>query len=276
MHKIVTVQDISCIGKCSCTAALPIISSYGIETVILPTALLSSHTDGFGENTFLDLTDEMKKIISHWKTLSLSFDGIYTGYLGKIEQLSLVYDFVSDFKRDKTIVLVDPVMGDGGKYYKYFSNDYLEKMKHLCSCADVITPNVTEACLLTDTEYSLEFTKELSQRLVSGLLALGAKKVVITGMHFGDDIGYVASDGEGMHTISFKHYKNTRFAGTGDVFASSLLSELLSGDRFFECVERAAHFTSGCIEATYKDGVNFYYGLNFEKYIKNQIEGGNA
>ena len=268
MKKLVTVQDISCIGKCSCTAALPIISSYGIETLLLPTALLSSHTDGFGENTFLDLTDEMKKIISHWRTLNLSLDGIYTGYLGSMEQLSIVLDFVYEFKRSDTLVLIDPVMGDGGRYYKYFSDAYLADMKRLCSCADIITPNLTEACLLADEEYSLEYSDEKIHNLIERLHALGTKNVVITGVHFGgDEIGYACSDGIEMRVIREKLHKNVRFAGTGDVFASSLAGCATCGMSFFDSVTSAAAFAEKCIDATDDGERDFYYGISFEKCL---------
>ncbi len=268
MKKLITVQDISCIGKCSCTAALPIISSYGIETLILPTALLSAHTDGFGENTFLDLTDEMKRIISHWRTLDLRPDGIYTGYLGSRAQLSIVSDFIREFKTDNTRVVVDPVMGDGGRYYKYFGDGYLEDMKKLCGYADIITPNITEACLLTDEQFSFNCPQRKLTRIVKRLLSLGAKSVVITGIHFGDDeIGYAFFDGDSIKTIREPLRKNIRFAGTGDVFSSSLSSEIVCGKPFFDAVASAAAFTEKCIDATDDKTKDFYYGLDFEKVI---------
>ena len=226
--KLVTVQDVSCIGKCSCTAALPIISSHGIETLVLPTALLSSHTDGFGENTFLDLTDEMKKIISHWKTLELSLDGIYTGYLGSVEQIDVVADLIRDMRKEDTLVLVDPVMGDCGRYYKYFGDGYIEKIKTLCAMADVITPNVTEACLLAGEEYFSEYSEEKISILLEKLHALGVKNVVITGVNFADDsIGYVISDSDSVELIKEKCHKNVRFAGQAPY---SLRPEALSAD----------------------------------------------
>lgn len=268
MKKLVTVQDISCIGKCSCTAALPIISSYGIEALVLPTALLSSHTDGFGENTFLDLTDEMKKIISHWKTLDLSLDGIYTGYLGSVEQIDIVADFIRSFRKEKTVTLVDPVMGDGGRYYKYFSDEYLEKNKKLCSMADIITPNITEACLLTGEEYFVEYSEKRIPLIIQKLHALGTKNVVITGLHFGDDIGYVCSDTSDIKIIKEPRHKNVRFAGTGDVFASSLVACVTQGKSFFDSVRCASEFTEKCIDATDDKTRDFYYGLCFENVLK--------
>ena len=269
MQRLITVQDISCIGKCSCTAALPIISSYGIETLILPTALLSSHTDGFGENTFLDLTDEMKKIISHWRTLGLCPDGIYTGYLGSREQVSVVSDFIREFRTDKTTVIVDPVMGDGGRYYKYFGDGYLADMKKLCSQADIVTPNMTEACLLVDENYSPDCATKKLSRIFYKLHALGAKNAVVTGIHFGDDeIGYAFSDGKSIRTLKEPLHKNVRFAGTGDVFSSVLASETLCGKPFFDAVARAAEFTERCIDLTDDKTKSFYYGLSFEKVLE--------
>ncbi len=266
MKKVVTVQDISCVGKCSCTAALPIISSCKIETLLLPTALLSAHTDGFGDNTFLDLTEEMKKIISHWKTINLSFDGIYSGYLGKTEQIEIVSSFIDHFKKDNTLIVIDPVMGDGGRLYKYFEEGFISAMRGLCQKADVITPNTTEACMLTDTPFFEQYDEKRVEKLFSDLYLLGAKNIVITGVRFDDDtIGYVYADEKrDIKVIKEPYHKNVRFAGTGDVFASALTGFALNGSSFSCAVQKAAEFTEKCIDKTDDRSKSFYYGLNFE------------
>ncbi|MBQ5800579.1 MAG: pyridoxamine kinase [Clostridia bacterium] len=266
MKKVVTVQDISCVGKCSCTAALPIISASGIETLILPTALLSAHTDGFGDNTFLDLTEEMKKIISHWKSIDLSFDGIYSGYLGKTEQIEIVSSFIEDFKKDGTLVVIDPVMGDGGRLYKYFEEGFVSAMRGLCKKADVITPNTTEACMLTDTPFFEEYDENKVAKLFSDLFALGARNIVVTGIRFDDDtIGYAYAEEKGkIETIKEPYHKNVRFAGTGDVFTSALTGLLIKENDFPIAVRKAAEFTESCIDKTDDKSKSFYYGLAFE------------
>ena len=266
MKKVVTVQDISCVGKCSCTAALPILSACGIETVVLPTALLSAHTDGFGENTFLDLTSEMKRISEHWKSIGLSFDCIYSGYLGRCEQTRFLSDFIDGFKRDGTLTVIDPVMGDGGKLYKYFENDFISDMRALCGKADIITPNVTEACMLANIPFCENYSEGHINDIFCALHALGAKNIVITGVKFDSDtIGYAYTDENGaIGTIKENFHQNVRFAGTGDVFASALVGMAMSGADFAQSVRLAAEFTEKCIDRTDDKTKGFYYGLNFE------------
>ena len=156
MKRIVTIQDISCLGKCSLTVALPIISAMGIETSIIPTAVLSTHTL-FDDYTFKDLTDQIKPISEHWKKEGFNFDAIYTGYLGSAEQIDLMCKFFDEFKTDNNFIFVDPAMADQGELYPSFDNNFAIAMKKLCSKADVISPNLTEACILTDTEYKEKY-----------------------------------------------------------------------------------------------------------------------
>ena len=266
MKKVVTVQDISCVGKCSCTAALPILSACGIETVVLPTALLSAHTDGFGENTFLDLTSEMKRISEHWKSIGLSFDCIYSGYLGSCEQTKFLLSFIDDFKKEGTLTVIDPVMGDGGRLYKYFDHSFISDMRTLCKKADIITPNLTEACMLANIPFCETYSEGHIGAIFSALYALGAKNIVITGVKFDSDtIGYAYTDENGgIGTIKEPFHRNVRFAGTGDVFASALVGMAMSGADFTQSVRLAAEFTEKCIDRTDDKTKDFYYGLSFE------------
>lgn len=270
MKKVVTVQDVSCVGKCSCTAALPILSACGIETALLPTALLSAHTDGFGENTFLDLSEEMKRIAEHWKSIGLSFDCIYSGYLGSCGQTSFLSHFIDDFKTEKTLTVIDPVMGDSGKLYKYFENQFISDMRTLCRKADIITPNVTEACMLADIPFCESFSEGHIENVFSALYELGAKNIVITGIRFDyDTIGYAYTDENGkIGTIKEKFHQNVRFAGTGDVFASALTGMATCGNSFPQSVRLAADFTEKCIDLTDDKTKSFYYGLNFERCLE--------
>ena len=153
MKRIVSIQDISCFGKCSLTVALPIISAMGIEACPVPTAVLSTHTGGFTGYTYRDLTNDIPSIADHWKSLDLKFDAVATGYLGSFEQIKIVSDFFDKFKTDDNLIIVDPVMGDKGHFYAGFTEDFALEMKKLCSKADVIVPNLTEAAQLLDEDY---------------------------------------------------------------------------------------------------------------------------
>ena len=181
MKRVLTVQDISCLGKCSLTIALPVISALGSETVILPTAVLSTHTM-FSGFTCKDLSDQIGPINAHWKTENVKFDAIYTGYLGTAEQIDQMKTLFGEFRSEGTVVVVDPVMADNGKLYPAFDMDYARKNTELCSCADMIVPNITEACIMTDTEYREEYDEEYIKGLLSKVVNLGARISVLTGV----------------------------------------------------------------------------------------------
>lgn len=176
MKRIVTIQDISCIGKCSLTVALPIISAMGIETAIIPTAVLSTHTM-FSDFTFKDLTDQIQPISDHWKKENFKFDAIYTGYLGSAEQTKLVCDFFDRYKTDDNIIFVDPAMADNGKLYPAFDNNFAKLMANVCAKADIIVPNLTEACLMTDTEYKTEYDEQYVFDILHKLTAMVLRKL---------------------------------------------------------------------------------------------------
>ena len=178
MKRIVTIQDISGVGKCSVTVAHPIISAMGVECAVMPTAVLSTHTM-FSGYTFLDLTDQMQPIADHWKKEGLGFDAIYTGYLGSFEQLRIVGRFIDDFRTADNVVIIDPVMGDNGKLYPGFSVEFAHEMGELLSHADLALPNLTEACYMLDIPYREDFTEEEIRDILRRLCALGAKRAAL-------------------------------------------------------------------------------------------------
>lgn len=264
--RAVAINDISCIGKCSLTVALPIISSLGIECAVLPTAVLSAHTafEGF---TFCDLTHQIKPIADHWSKREEKFDTIYSGYLGSIEQIELVKGFVETFKGDDTAVVIDPVLGDHGRLYANFTEDFPGEMRKLCACADVITPNLTEAAFLTGREYVGEgYTEEYIKELLCELSKLGAKKIILTGVTFDEKrLGVACYDSV---TKEYSYYQGERiesmFHGTGDVWASSFVAAYTKGYDFAKAAQIATDFTVSCIKATVDDKENHWYGVKFE------------
>lgn len=263
--RILSVHDISCLGKCSNTAALPILSAAGHECVILPTALLSTHTGGFVGNTFLDLTDEMKKILRHWETLQIRFDAVYTGYFGSAAQLSIVQDYL---RGKRLLRFIDPVLGDCGELYNIYDDAFVASMREYCRGADVLTPNMTEAALLAGVPYAGDAYREAEiTALLEALFALDVRQVVLTGVRFGaEEIGIVAADRESGRTAVFKTpYADIFFPGTGDTLASALCAELVAGAPFFRAAETALDFTYRSIRATIPTDIR--YGLCFEEEL---------
>lgn len=269
MKRIVTVQDISCVGKCSLTVALPIISAMGTEAAVLPTAVLSTHTmfKGF---TFCDLTDEIEPISSHWKKENMDFDAVYTGYLGSARQIALTKDLISKFKGDNTLVLVDPAMADGGRMYTGFEKSFALEMATLCSVADIIVPNLTEASFMLGEEYVAEgYDEEYIKGMLKKLTALGCKTAVITGVSFEKDkLGVMSYDSEsGEYFSYFKERIPESFHGTGDVFASTFLGALMRERSVGDSLKIATDFTVECIKATLGNPQERKYGVNFEEKI---------
>lgn len=269
MKRIVSIQDISCLGKCSLTVALPVISAMGIETSIIPTAVLSTHTvfQGF---TFKDLTDQITPISNHWKKEGFEFDAIYTGYLGTKEQVELVCKFFDEFKTDSNFVFVDPAMADNGKLYSGFDDSFPKEMAKVCAKADIIVPNLTEACLMTGTQYKEEYDEGYIKAIMKALVANGASKVIITGVKLGGKYGVMSYDSK-----EFSYYTHERidknFHGTGDVFASTLVGALVKGKSLTEAVELASSFTLASIKATISDPEGHDYGVNFEAALSTLI-----
>lgn len=274
MKRIVTIQDISCIGKCSLTVALPVISACGIETAVIPTAVLSAHT-AFNEFTFRDLTDEIEPIMNHWQKENLKFDAIYTGYLGSFRQLELMEKFFDKFRTDDNIVFIDPVMGDHGVLYSGFTQEFADKMAKLCARADVIVPNLTEACFMLHEEYIENgYSEEYIKNILKKLASLGCKNVVLTGVAFEDGkLGIMAYDSEKDKFSSYFTEKiNIRFHGTGDVFSSACIGGLVKGLSLEGALKTAVNFTVEAIRASMKDNERLWYGVNFEEAIPFLLE----
>lgn len=264
--RVLSVQDLSCFGKCSNSVALPIISASGHECTILPTALLSTHTGGFEGYTFLDLTEEMKKIIAHWQEMGLRFDALYTGYFASAEQLDLVRDYLAG---EAMLRVIDPVMGDRGQLYSIYDERFARHMRAFCRGADVITPNVTEASLLAEMPFcGDQYDAQAMQEIVDTLFALDVKCIVLTGVRFGaEEIGVVAADAAGGTWDCFRTpYADTYFHGGGDTFASALCGKLVSGMPFREAARAALDFTYRSICRTVPTEVR--YGLCFEPELK--------
>ncbi len=269
--RILTIQDISCVGQCSLTVALPIISACGVETCVLPSAVLSTHTAGFKNFTFRDLSLDMEGICEHWESEGIKFDGVYTGYLGSIDQINTVKDIVARTLKENSPFIVDPAMADNGKLYPAFDLDYANEMKKLASVCDYLIPNVTEACYLTDSEYKEEYDEEYIDNLVSKLLSLGAKCVVLTGVSYEKGrTGVLVATNE--HTSYYSHEKLANSChGTGDIYASAFVGALIRGKSAEESAKIAADYTVECIRETAKvEG--HWYGACFEPVLGKLIK----
>ena len=270
MKRIVTVQDISCVGKCSLTVALPIISAMGVETAVIPTAVLSTHT-AFSSFTFHDLTEEINPITAMWKNQDINFDAVYTGYLGSIEQIKIIAKLFDDFKTDSNIVVVDPAMADNGELYKGFDQNFANKMAELCNKADIIVPNLTEACYMLNIPYIGDnYSREDIQDILVKLSKQGCKYCVLTGVSFEESsLGVMAYNSE---TDSFFEYYSEKlpksFHGTGDVFASAFTGALMQNNiSKEEALKIAVEYTVECIRETLKNKDYHWYGVDFETAI---------
>lgn len=263
--RILTIQDISCVGQCSLTVALPIISACGIETAILPSSVLSNHTAGFSAWTFCDLTDEMPGILAQWEKEMVDFDAFYTGYVSQA-QIPHILDIMQRVARPGALRIVDPVMGDGGKMYPGFAEDFPQQMRRLCQGADIILPNLTEAALLLEEEYRMEYDKEYIEGLLKRLHALGAKNVVLTGVSLQEgELGVACYDGSAIQYYFAEHLR-VAMHGTGDCYASAFCGALLRGHSLIESASIAADFVIETIRQTMPDP-SHWYGVKFEKAL---------
>ena len=268
--KILTVQDISCVGQCSLTVALPILSACGFETCILPSAVLSTHTGGFKGYTFRDLTEDIPKIRQHWEKEGIRFEAIYTGYLGSAEQIAYVEEIIDTLGTDSCVSIVDPAMADNGVLYPGFDAEFVEHMKSLVFRSDYMLPNITEACLLTGTEFAQEYDEPFVDRLLEKLAASGAKTVVLTGVGYSPERTGVVVYENGRKQY-YEHRKISKGChGTGDVFASAFTGALLAGKDTLEAAKVAADYTVLCIENTQKDPAH-WYGVEFEPVLPELI-----
>ncbi len=272
MKRIVTIQDISCVGKCSLTVALPIISATGVEAAIIPTAVLSTHTM-FKNFTCKDLDDQILPIAKHWKDENITFDAFYTGYLASAAQIDKVISLIESLKRENDLVIVDPAMADNGKLYPAFDENFPAEMARLCAKADIVLPNITEACFMTGTPYKEEYDEAFAKDIMKKLAASGAKKVVLTGAQFTGEYGVMLYDSESGEFFRYRQEKiNAAFHGTGDIFSSAFTGLLVSGKPIEESIKIAADYTAECIRITKNDENSNWYGVDFERAIPYLIE----
>ena len=273
MKRILTVQDISCVGRCSLTVALPIISAAGVEAGVLPTAVLSTHT-AFPKFTFCDLTDEIEGISKTFSELDIGFDAIYTGYLGSFRQLSLVSDPIDRHKNDSCSVIIDPAMADHGQLYKGFTPEFAKAMATLCSKADLVIPNLTEACFMLDIPYTEDYDEEYIRDILKRLTKLGAKRVALTGISF--DPKKLGSYSYDSATDTYFSYFNDKlpveYHGTGDIFASATLGALMREHTLESALMVAVDYTLECIRLTMADENRRTYGVNFEEALPYYIK----
>ena len=266
--RVAAIHDISGIGKCSLTAAVPIISAAGHEAAVMPTAVLSTHTGNIDGFTYRDLTDDLVPFSRHWKSLGVTFDGIYSGYLGSVRQVDIVCNFIDEFKGENTVVIVDPAMADGGKMYTNFDEAFAKEMTLLCRKADIIVPNITEAAMMTGMTYMDSVDEVYVRELLN---RLGGKNVVLTGVGFApDDTGAaIRSNGE----VSF--YTHPRvgasYSGTGDIFASAFTGAYLQDKSITDAVRIASNYTLQCIRNTF-DQPAHWYGVKFETALPYLID----
>ena len=268
MKRIASIQDISCLGRCSQTVALPVISAIGVECAIVPTAVLSTHTmfQGF---TCKDLSDQIRPIADHWEAEGFHFDALYTGYLASAEQIEDVLDFFRRFKTEDNLIFVDPAMADNGKLYPAFGPEFPREMAKVVARADIAVPNLTEACLLTGTPYHENFTEDEVKALLRKLCDLGAKKAVLTGVGFKPtELGVMAYDpATGEYFKYITEHVPQHYHGTGDLFASCCVGAMIDGRSLEEALKVAVDYTVECIRITVAAGKVPYYGVEFERAI---------
>ncbi|MBR5501224.1 MAG: pyridoxamine kinase [Clostridia bacterium] len=268
--RAIAIHDISCAGRCSLTVALPVLSVQGIETNVIPTAILSTQTGGFEGYTYRDLTEDILPIVRHWTTLNRTCDAIYTGFLGSFRQLEIISQVIDLMRGSETLIYIDPVMGDGGKLYSTFDMDFVSGMRALCKNAHVITPNVTEAFLLLGRPYQEgPYSQTLIEELLRDLSELGPETVVLTGIYpDGEHLGAAAYDQvqNRIYTAYASAYKGT-YHGAGDLFGSVLLGKMLQNIPLDEALKASVDFTAKCIQRTGERGVDTRFGLEFETFL---------
>jgi len=268
--RIAAIHDISGFGKCSLTVVLPIVSAAGIETSVIPTAVLSTHTGGIEGYTFHDLTSDMPAISKHWQSLDLKFDALYSGYLGSNEQLQIVSDMFKAFKQDGNLIMVDPVMADNGILYPAFDQAFAYGMRDLCKQADIVVPNITEACFMLDIDYKDgPYDEAYIKDILVRLCDLGPGKAVLTGVNFDNDhLGAAVYDAKtGTMGYASSDKIEGYYHGTGDVFGSALLSALLNGFDLQQSARIAVNFTTSAIRRTKEAGTDLRFGVDFERAL---------
>ncbi|MGI6115361.1 pyridoxamine kinase [Luoshenia tenuis] len=265
--RVAAIHDISGFGKCSLTVALPIISAAGVETSVIPTAVLSTHTGNIEGFTYRDLTEDILPFARHWKSLGIHFDAIYTGYLGSYEQIGLIEEVIDLLADEDTLVLVDPVMGDYGRMYALLGEDFPEGMRRLCAKADVIIPNYTEAALLLGEPYrDGPYEAAFVEKTLKDLARLGCPRVALTGTWLEEaTLGAAVYDAQsGQVTYAMGQRVDGPYHGTGDVFGSALLGALMNDKPLGQAAQVAVDFVVGSILRTKEAGTDWRYGVNFE------------
>lgn len=274
MKRVLSIQDISCVGKCSLTVALPIISAAGLETSILPTAVLSTHT-AFKDFTFRDLTEDIQPIANHWKQENILFDGIYTGYLGSAQQIEIVEKLFDNFDHQNMLKFVDPAMGDNGKLYVGFTPDFAKKMGKLCGKADIIVPNLTEAAFMLGEDFlGNSYTETEICDLLKRLCSLGCPKAVLTGVVSpAGMLGVAAYDANNDSFFTyFNEYLPVSFHGTGDVFASAAFAAMMRGKALNSALAIAVDYTVNSLRETLSYPDHNWYGVDFETTLFDFIQ----
>ena len=270
MKNVLIIQDVSGFGKCSTTVALPIISASGVTGTILPTSLLSTHTGPeFPGFTFLDLFENMKATLNHWVELGLKFDAIYTGYLGMIEHVDLLREYIPQLLKEDGEVFIDPAFADNGQYYHGFDDDYAKAQLRLVEIADYVFPNLSEACLMLGLDYdSVDAGNEADvQTVLKALLKVGTKNALITGVRANSEIGASLMTADGDIYTSLATFLPHSFHGTGDVFASVIVGSYVRTGDLFKAIDLAVKFVPEAIKATLEDETPITYGVHFEKVL---------
>lgn len=260
--KILTMQDLSCVGQCSLTVALPVLSALGVETCVLPTAVLSNHTM-FKTWSYLDLTDKIADIFDGWEKNGIRFNAFLLGYLGNFKLMDVAEECFDRFSEKDAKVIIDPVFGDNGKLYGGFDMNYVKAMRKLIRRADVILPNLTEACFLADIEYREEYGRDYIDNILAKLKKYTDATIVITGVCFNGQIGEAICTGEGFECLQFEKLPQSKH-GTGDIFSSVFTASYLSGNSLEKCCTLASNFVTDCIKCT---GDGHFYGVEFEKVL---------
>ena len=269
--RVAAIHDISGFGKCSLTVVLPILSAAGLEACALPTAILSTHTGGFSDFTYRDLTDDIMPVYKHWQELGIHFDAAYSGYLGSHAQLGIVSDIYKCMRADGTKIIVDPVMADHGELYALFDEAFPQGMRALCEQADVIVPNITEAALMLGEPYrDGPYTHEYIEELLKKLAKLPRELVVLTGVCFDEhELGSACIDVKtGKIEYAMAQRVEGSFHGTGDIFASVLTAGLMLGKSPQAAMQKAADFTADAARRTIAAGKGVKYGVYFEAGLR--------
>lgn len=265
--KIAVINDFSGFGRCSIAVSLPIISAMKIQCCALPTAIFSNHT-GYDDYFFDDYTDKMQIYYSKWKKLGLEFDGIYTGFLGSVRQIEIAEDFIKQFADKNTVIIIDPVMADDGVTYASFDDEMCRRIKKLVPYADILTPNITEACILADIPYRKNLSDEKSLLEISHrLYSAGCKNIIITGINDGENIGNFVYSGENNYCLIKNKITGQQRAGTGDVFASIIAADAVNGVGLQKSVQKAADFVGKAVMLSDEMNIPSQDGVCFEEIL---------